>query len=47
MENRRQRIVDTIGPNQALQPTATRCAFTFSMTKTIQMFASRAPGSRG
>ena len=33
--------------NQALQPTATHCAFTFFMTKTVPEFSSRAPGSRG
>ena len=33
--------------NQALQPTATRCAFTFSMIKTVPEFFSRALGSRG
>jgi hypothetical protein len=34
-------------PNQTLQPTATRCAFTFFMIKTVQEIFSRAPGSRG
>ena len=33
--------------NQALQPTATRCAFTFFMTKTFREISNRAPGSRG
>jgi hypothetical protein len=34
-------------PNQALQPTATRCAFTFFMTKILLEIYRRAPGSRG
>ena len=34
-------------PNQALQPTATRCAFTFFMIKTVLEIFGRAPGSRG
>jgi len=34
-------------PNQALQPTATRCAPTFFMIKTVPEFFSRAPASRG
>jgi hypothetical protein len=34
-------------PNQALHPTATRCAFTFSVIKIVQEIFSRAPGSRG
>jgi len=34
-------------PNQALQPTATRCAFTFFMIKTVQEIFSRVVGSRG
>jgi hypothetical protein len=33
--------------NQALQPTATRCASTFFMTKTVPEIISRALGSRG
>jgi hypothetical protein len=33
--------------NKALQPTATRCAFTFFMTKSVLEICSRAPGSRG
>jgi len=33
--------------NQSLQPTATRCAFTFFMIKIVQEIFSRAPGSRG
>jgi hypothetical protein len=33
--------------NQPLQPTATRCAFTFSMIKSVLEIASRAAGSRG
>jgi hypothetical protein len=33
--------------NKALQPTTTRCAFTFFMIKTLLKFSSRAPGSRG
>jgi hypothetical protein len=33
--------------NKALQPTATRSAFTFFMIKTVQEILSRAPGSRG
>jgi hypothetical protein len=34
-------------PNQALQPTATRCASTFFMIKTVPEIYSLAPGSRG
>jgi hypothetical protein len=37
----------TYSPNQALQPTATRYALTFFMTKTVLEIVSRAPGSRG
>ena len=33
-----------IRPNQALQSTATRCAFTFIMAKTVSELFSRAPG---
>ena len=33
--------------NQALQPTATRCAFTFFMIKRVPDIFSLAPGSRG
>jgi hypothetical protein len=33
--------------NKALQPTATRCASTFIMIKTVQEIISLAPGSRG
>jgi hypothetical protein len=33
--------------NKALQPTATLCAFTFSMIKTLAEISSLAPGSRG
>jgi hypothetical protein len=33
--------------NKALQPTATRYAFTFFMAKTVPEIFSRAPGSRG
>ena len=28
-------LMDTEGPNQTLQPTASRCAFKVSMTKTV------------
>jgi hypothetical protein len=34
-------------PNQSLQPTATRCAFSFFMTKTVSEIISLVPGSRG
>ena len=34
-------------PNQPLQPTATRCAFSFFMTKTVSEIISLVPGSRG
>jgi hypothetical protein len=34
-------------PNKSLQPTATRCAFTFFMTKTVLKIISLASGSRG
>jgi hypothetical protein len=34
-------------PKQSLQPTATRCAFTFFMIKTVSEVFSRAPGCRG
>jgi hypothetical protein len=37
----------TYSPNQSLQPTATRCAFTFFMTETVPEIFSRAPCSRG
>ncbi len=39
--------VTIIGSNQSLQPTATRCAFTFFMIKTVPEIFSRALGSRG
>jgi len=39
-------MLPRLPPNQPLQPTATRFAFRFSMTKTVQNF-SLAPGSRG
>jgi hypothetical protein len=32
--------------NKALQPTATRCAFTFFMTETLLEIFGLAPGSR-
>ncbi len=35
------------GSNKALQPTATRCTFTFFMIKIVQEIISLAPGSRG
>jgi hypothetical protein len=43
------RFLDSIhaGANQSLQPTATRCAFTFFMTKTVPEIISLAPRSRG
>jgi hypothetical protein len=34
-------------PNQSLQLTATRCAFSFFMTKTVSEIISLVPGSRG
>lgn len=37
----------TYSPSQALQPTATRCAFKFFMTETVPEISSRAPSSRG
>jgi len=36
-----------LGSNQSLQPAATRCAFSFFMTKRVQEIFSLAPGSRG
>jgi hypothetical protein len=38
---------DPTRPNQTLQPTTTRCAFTFFMIKILPEIFSRAPGSRG
>ncbi len=33
-------------PNKSLQPTATRCAITFFMTKTLEEIFTLAAGSR-
>jgi hypothetical protein len=38
---------DAVPSNQALQPTATRCMFTFFMIKTVLEILSRAAGSHG
>jgi hypothetical protein len=44
---RRTSLKSTSASNQALQPTATRCAFTYSMIKSVLEIFSRASGSRG
>jgi hypothetical protein len=41
------RMLSRLRSNQSLQPTATRCAFSFFMTKILQEIFSLAPGSRG
>jgi hypothetical protein len=33
-------------PNQAMERTATRCVFTFQMTKPLSLLATLAPGGR-
>ena len=38
---------EVMGSNKALQATATRCAFTFFMIKTVPELFGPAPGSRG
>jgi hypothetical protein len=39
--------MSSIASNQSLQPTATRCGFTFFMTKIVQEILKLGPGSRG
>jgi hypothetical protein len=39
--------IEPMRPNYTMQPTATRCVFTFFMIETVQEIFSRVPGSRG
>ena len=40
-------VLTSAALNQSLQPTATRSAFSFFMTKTVSEIISLVPGSRG